>query len=134
MSDTVLKFHCKTTDLVNAIEEHSGVSNVVITSADDVKGGINTLLGIIEASAYWVSDDHGNEHIVGEIDIGDCVINDQNVFITLMLRFGKTSIEKFEGGGRMLFYEPVKKEYVQQWFVKQVKRLQEFISSAKKGV
>ena len=101
-----MKFHCKTTDLVNAIEEHSRVSNV-ITSADDVKGSINTLLGIMEASAYWVRDAHGHEHIAGEIDIGDCVINDQNVFITLMLRFEKTSIQKLGSTG--YFYEPVKK-------------------------
>lgn len=121
--------------MVNAIEKHSGVSNVVITSADDVKGSINTLLGIIEGSACRVRDDYGNEHIIGKIDIGDCVIsNDQNVFITFILMFGKTSIEKFERGGRLWFYEPVKKEYVQQWFVKQVNRLQEFISSEKKGV
>ncbi len=105
-----LKFQCKATDLVNAMEKYSGVQNVVVENNDDVEGIINCLIGKIGDNTYYEGKECPcSERISGLLF---CSVKGELVLVKL-----EAEDEKYRNE-----------------FVTCVKKLQELISSAKKGV
>jgi hypothetical protein len=108
MNDTILKFQCKVTDLVNAMEKYGGVQNVVIETGDDAKGIIKCLLGIIGDDTYYEGEERPCTKRVEGIN---CDIKEEIILVKL-----KAEDEDY-----------------QNEFVTCVKKLQKLISSTKKG-
>lgn len=105
MSDVTLKFQCEVKDLVNAMGKYGGIQNVVIENNKDAEGIISCLLGIVGGSTYHPCN-------VGGIECTIDAIDGEIVFIKLEANLS----------------------YEQNKFIEGVKKLQELISSTKKGV
>lgn len=109
MSNTTLKFQCKLSDLVSAMEKYSDVKNVMIENGDDAEGIINCLIEFIGDNTYY----EGRERPCNRrVEVRGCKVDGEIVLAAL---------------------EALDEQYGNE-FITCVKKLQELISTTKKGV
>ena len=117
---TSIRFQCKVTDLIAAVENNCGLANLVVATDEDIDNVVNLLLGITKAARADVGPgEPSREHVYIDIIAKGGKLDGKNVIVNL----------KMSESGASGFTSPNKSV---EAFNNKIRELQKLISSAKK--